>query len=208
MESFAGALTSAEEHNLQHEVLSADEVNNRFPGYNFPSHFKALYQPQGGYLESELAIKTHVSMAEKLGADVMVESPISRWEVLPDGRVKVETSENVYYTNKLVLSAGAWMHKLVPELTACVPERQVVAWFDISRPGSFQKTLFPVFNVEDESGRWYGFPQHGDPGFKIGRYRHRGQITTGGSRCGPPCPCAPFSPVSPNPTPLQMDSGT
>jgi len=117
MESFAGALTSAEEHNLQHEVLSADEVNNRFPGYNFPSHFKALYQPQGGYLESELAIKTHVSMAEKLGADVMVESPISRWEVLPDGRVKVETSENVYYTNKLVLSAGAWMHKLVPELT-------------------------------------------------------------------------------------------
>ena len=36
---FERSLLSAKEHGLEHEVLTGDEVNARFPGYNLPSDF-------------------------------------------------------------------------------------------------------------------------------------------------------------------------
>ena len=38
---FTTALLSCEEHGVEHEVLSAEEVNARFPGYHLPPGFKA-----------------------------------------------------------------------------------------------------------------------------------------------------------------------
>ena len=39
------------------------------------------------------------------------------WEALgPDGGVRVTTDKGTYEADKLVLSAGAWMSQLVPEL--------------------------------------------------------------------------------------------
>ena len=37
---FATALLSCEEHGLEHEVLSAEQVNARFPGYHLPANFR------------------------------------------------------------------------------------------------------------------------------------------------------------------------
>ena len=39
-DGFSRALLACQLHNLPHEVLSADEVNARFPGYSLPSAFK------------------------------------------------------------------------------------------------------------------------------------------------------------------------
>ena len=39
---FANALLSAKKHNLEHEVLSGNEVNARFPGYQIPSDYKVI----------------------------------------------------------------------------------------------------------------------------------------------------------------------
>jgi sarcosine oxidase len=39
-----------------------------------------------------------------------------RWAALPDGGVRVDTDAGSYLADKLILSAGAWMPKLVPEL--------------------------------------------------------------------------------------------
>lgn len=36
---FKNALLSAKQHNLEHEVLTGEQVNARFPGYNLPSDF-------------------------------------------------------------------------------------------------------------------------------------------------------------------------
>lgn len=39
---FGNALQSAVQHNLDHEVLSSEEVNKRFPGYHLPPQYKVL----------------------------------------------------------------------------------------------------------------------------------------------------------------------
>ena len=40
------------------------------------------------------------------------------------------------------------------------------------RPEYFRLDNFPVFNCLVDEGRFYGFPVHGVPGFKIGKYHH------------------------------------
>ncbi|EFJ47708.1 hypothetical protein VOLCADRAFT_91743 [Volvox carteri f. nagariensis] len=77
-----------------------------------------------------------------------------------------------------VFTPGPWIGQLVPELRElCVPERQVVGWFEIEAASRhhFAPDRFPVFVLEESPGgaAYYGFPEHGDvPGFKVGLYRH------------------------------------
>jgi len=54
-----------------------------------------------------------------------------------------------------------------------VAERQVLLWTQPRRPEYFQRTCFPIFNMEVSEGRFYGLPVHHVPGFKIGKYHHR-----------------------------------
>jgi sarcosine oxidase len=83
----------------------------------------------------------------------------------------------VYEAEKVIVSAGAWVGKLVPHLNGlAVPERQVLAWMQPLRPDLFQPECFPVFNLLVDEGRYYGFPVFGIPGVKIGRYHHRSEI--------------------------------
>jgi sarcosine oxidase len=75
--------------------------------------------------------------------------------------------------DKLVITAGAWDGELLDVLEGlAVPERQVLAWLQPTRAEYFRPDTFPVFNLLVDEGRFYGFPVHGVPGFKFGKYHH------------------------------------
>src|SRR5262249_8167681 len=50
-----------------------------------------------------------------------------------------------------------------------------VLWTRPLRPERFQVGVFPVFYLTIAGAPFYGFPDHDDTGFKIGRYHHRGE---------------------------------
>jgi sarcosine oxidase len=169
---FEGAWRSAKEHDLEHEVLTGAELRRRYPGYHFPPHAVFLHQPQGGFLLPERCVVNYVLAAQAHGAEIHAREEVLGWEPFMGG-VKVVTNFDEYHADKLVVTAGAWAADFIPELRdLIVPERQVLAWLQPSRPEYFQPSRFPVFNVILEEGRYYGFPQFGIPGFKFGRYHH------------------------------------
>jgi len=169
---FKGSRASCDIHHLPHEVLDSGELNRRFPGYQLPQNVVAVYQPDGGFLLSERCIVAHVMAAQELGAEVHGQEQVLGWEPNNHG-VALHTDRDHYSADKLVICAGAWGAKLVPELAAlAVPERQVLAWFQPRRPALFRMQTFPVFNIAVEEGHYYGFPLYGIPGFKVGRYHH------------------------------------
>jgi sarcosine oxidase len=172
---FTGALKSSELHGLKHEVLDGGELHRRFPGYRLPSEMRCLYQPDGGFLLPERCNVAHVTLAQGLGAEVHCREPVSEWGVT-DGHAWVRTARGRYEAGRLVVCAGSWAAKLVPELEGlAVAERQVLAWLQPRRPEYFQLGAFPVFNLEVEEGRYYGLPSFLVPGFKFGKYHHRGE---------------------------------
>jgi sarcosine oxidase len=126
-----------------------------------------------GLLEPETCISAHVKLARTHGASVHEREPVLNWRETTDG-VEVQTVSATYSAKRLVITAGAWIAKLVPQLQdVAVPERQVVAWMQPLCPNLFTIANFPVFNLRLEEGHYYGFPEHNEPGFKFGRYHHR-----------------------------------
>ena len=171
-EVFRGSKMSCDIHHLPHEVLNSRELTARFPGYRLPHDVLALYQPDGGFLLSERCIVAHVTAAQEYGAEVHGQERVVEWHARGDG-VEVHTDRERYQAEKLVVCSGAWAAKLLPELGAlAVPERQVLGWFQPSRPALFRPDTFPVFNMAVDEGHYYGFPAYGIPGFKVGRYHH------------------------------------
>jgi sarcosine oxidase len=169
---FTSSKASCDIHHLPHEVLDHQELNARFPGYRLPAGIMALYQPDGGFLLPERCIVAHIMAAQELGAEVHGQERVLGWKAKGQG-VEVRTDRGRYSADKLVICAGAWGPKLVPELaTLAVPERQVLGWFQPTRPALFRVQTFPVFNMAVEEGHYYGFPIYGIPGFKVGRYHH------------------------------------
>lgn len=85
-------------------------------GLQLPPTMPVLFEQQGGILEPEKMIAAHVKVAQHHGARVATQEVVEGWSVLPDGLVEVETDKGTYRAERLVLSAGAWMDQLVPEL--------------------------------------------------------------------------------------------
>ena len=170
--NFYGSLLSCEEHDLPHDVLTSSELTKRFPGYRLPSETMAVFQGEGGFVLPERCISLFVEQAKALGATVHTNERALQWHPTTNG-VRVRAERGEYEAETLVISAGAWVAKLLPGLgAAAIPERQALAWFEILRPEHFTPDVFPVFNLVVDEGQFYGFPEFGMPGFKLGKYHH------------------------------------
>ncbi len=170
---FNGSRRSCEEHDIDYEILTGSEVNDRFPGYDLPEEHRAIYQEDGGFLVPEQCIIAHVEAAQTEGAEIRAREPVADFTPLSDGGVRVTTAKGTYEADELVVTAGAWAGKLLPELDAqLVPERQVLGWFQPTEPERFDPSNFPVFVHDTGDGHYYGFPRYDVPGFKFGKFNH------------------------------------
>jgi len=172
-EVFRGSLKSCIAHGIAHEVLTGKELNQRFPGYNVPDDFRALYQKDGGFLVPERATTAFVEAAHQQGAVIQAREKVLEWKATASGGVWVKTTRGEYEAGSLVFTAGAWNASLLSLLEGfAVPERQVLAWLQPFEPSLFTPEAFPVFNIQLGKERYYGFPVYGIPGFKFGKYCH------------------------------------
>ena len=172
-----GSRASCREHDLSHELLTATEAMARFPALQLPPHFVANYQAEGGFLRSERCIVAHVTRAQALGAEIHAREAVLSWEARGDS-VHVKTAKGEYVAERLVVTAGGWAGQLLPELAALAqPERQCLGWFQPLDLPLFTPERLPVWLLwgEGDEGNWYGFPVHGIPGFKLGKFRHLGE---------------------------------
>lgn len=170
-----GVLRSCAEHDLRHEVLAGREVAERFPGYRLPDDVDVVFQPDGGFVLPERSIVAHVNGALARGAAVRARERVLEWDAR-EGGVSVTTDRGVVEAERLVLTAGAWSQDVARLPTGLVGAvRQALAWLQPRRPELFVPERLPVFNLALDGEHFYGFPAHGIPGFKLGRYDHFGQ---------------------------------
>jgi sarcosine oxidase len=172
-----GARRSAEQHRLQHEILSAAGIRGRFPGFAASDDLTAVWEPRAGILFPELAIETQLELAAARGAQFRFDDPVESWEPR-QGHMVVNARSCSYSAKHLVLSPGAWMNYLSPPLNLPLSvERQVLCWFEpLADSAAFRPDRCPIFIWEYGHDQFfYGFPNLGD-GLKIGIH-HQGQPT-------------------------------
>jgi len=129
----------------------------------------------GGFLVPERSIVAHVQGALERGATLGARERVLEWSEGENG-VRVRTERATVEAERLVLTAGAWSDDVARLPTGSVTAvRQVLAWFQPTRPELFTPERMPVFNLILDGDHFYGFPSHGIPGVKLGRYERQGE---------------------------------
>lgn len=166
---------SAETYALPVEKLSGAEAKARWPQLTVPDDYTGIFEPQSGYLKSEVAIRHYIRLAEEAGCAQLFNCAVSAIEE-QDGLQLVHTPEGPFKARKLLLSAGTWVKTLLPELPV-TPVRKVFAWHQADGRYS-ENNKFPAFTVEMTDGsHFYGFPADNNA-IKIGRHDGGQPITS------------------------------
>lgn len=168
-----GALRSAQEHGLEHELLDAACMRRRFPAMTFRDEEMGLYEPTAGYLRPEACVQAHLASAISHGAVARFGDAVTEWEAVPSGiRVKTARGESLH-ADRLIVTAGPWLGRMTEELgLPLVVERQVMHWF-LPSSGSEASALesLPIYIVERGDLHAYGFPYIPGEGLKFAFYR-------------------------------------
>ena len=167
--SLADARRSARRYGLSCRWLDAARAQRRFPTFRFARGDAALWDPQGGVLFPERAIRAYRRAAHARGVVFRWNSPVFGWKARPDGRVVVRTANREYLASEVVMSAGAWLPSLVPELRLPLKvEQQTVYWFRGRRRSQAPYRAMPAFVWYGADERYhYGTPDVGE-GVKVG----------------------------------------
>ena len=170
-----GARLSAETHGLPYEWLEAADTRRRFPAFRPTDDTVAVYEQRAGILFPEECVRAHLAGAAARGAEIRCDEKVESISPSGDG-MEVRTSKGRYLAGKVIVSAGAWVGDLLPELRLPLYiERQVVCWFRDAGAGAVLRSdRMPVYIWEYGQGRlFYGFPDMGQ-GIKIG-FHHGGR---------------------------------
>ena len=156
-----GVRESASIHGIPIEHLDHGQLGKKYPAFKLhPSH-EIIFEPGAGFLEPERCIDAHVDCAKALGAQIQTHEKVLGWKKSGSG-FEVTTNKGVYSAGKLVLTAGAWMGGLLPEISQKLKvTRQTVFWMATKHPELFSPARFPCWLAEMESSGdvYYGFPQ-------------------------------------------------
>ncbi len=183
-----GMLRSAREHDLDVEHFDGAELMQRWPQFAVPRDWEIVREARGGFVRPEATVRAALAEAERLGATIVRNMPITRWE--SDGRrVRVfggaGSSTRRWEAGALVLSSGAWMPGLSAGVSvggsgvvasnpfALRPTRETLVWLDDEGDRGWHASEMPVWFFDRGSAPpVYGIPAFdgmGSPqGLKVG----------------------------------------
>ena len=75
----AGALRSAQEWNLGHQMLSFDEMRQRYPQFILKEDEIALLEERAGFVRPERSCETHNQLAEQSGGEMRFGEQFRIW---------------------------------------------------------------------------------------------------------------------------------
>lgn len=176
-ESILGVQHSGKKHSLPFEVLNRAEMTKRWPGLDPSERDVGVFEKDAGFLLPEKSIAAMARLAESSGCRILTDQCVLEWSADSAG-VTVKTQRATYSAAKLIVTAGPWLPKIVPQLGVPLRvERQVQMWFNPTAPELFTAARFPVFIHFVANRAYYGIPSSDPPWIKVARH-HGGVITT------------------------------
>lgn len=173
-----GVRRSAELFDISVSGYDHEEASKQWPMFRLPNDFSAIFEPDAGLITPERAVAMFASEAKRLGATIKTRTAVLGWK--RQGRsVHVTTETGEFTAEKLVICAGAWTSRTIPELAPSLRvTRQLLMWVMPESPSDFTSEKFPCWFVEDpELGSFYGFPvvpqdvSPGPVGLKLAHHR-------------------------------------
>ncbi|MEN3000552.1 MAG: N-methyl-L-tryptophan oxidase [Armatimonadota bacterium] len=164
-------MQSLQQENAPFEILTPADIERRFPAIRLYSGECALFQADGGFLRASACVQANIRLAVQAGAQLREQTRVQGLE--PAGAcIALHLSDGTTERfDRVILTAGAWLPKLLPQLSLPLTvTRQVYAYFALRQHAErFDPTRLPVWI---EAGtHFYGFPADGrQAGIKIAQH--------------------------------------
>ena len=153
---------------VDHELLDAAEIMQRWPQFTLTDDVRGLYQAQSGIAPAAKCNAAHQRLARAHGATLLARTPILDIQ-RNGGEIEVITAEHVFRCGYLVIAGGAWsnshLRRFGRQLPLTVTQEQVT-YFNTPHLADFAPDRFPVWIWMDEPS-YYGFPVYGAPVTKV-----------------------------------------
>lgn len=158
------------EHDQSFTSMSGASCNRQYPRFNLPADWRVVYQPASGFVRPDATRSFLHRLAFDAGAWLLHATSVLGIETLPQG-ARVRTAHETLTCDFLIVAAGSWLPKLLPELSFPVSvERRVLAWFSPRIAENLSDGRMPIFCL-DADGGWYGMPTP-EGSVKIGHDKH------------------------------------
>lgn len=160
---------------VPHRVMNGREWNRANPAFAAPASHVVVFEPDAGMLAASRAVAVQIELARELGGEkteVMPSTPVRRLDLEGDRPVLL-TDDQEIVAQRLIVTAGAWVKRLLPELAVPLQvTRQRVLYFRPADEGPFQIGRFPVFIYmgREPTDAFYGMPGFEGLGVKVARH--------------------------------------
>ena len=159
-EMVEGVREAASLYDIGIDHLTKQQTESKFSQFNIPPSFESVYEADAGFIRPEKSVTLYKDEAIIAGAVILTNEKVLEWKKEKNG-VKVITDKNIFYSGKLIITAGAWAGKMIPGLnTSLKITKQVIVWVKPTDEKMFSPENFPCWMVADDKreGVLYGFP--------------------------------------------------
>jgi sarcosine oxidase len=151
-------LRSINDYDLPHEILDAAELRVRYPQFYIEDNDIGVLDTLGGAMRSELAVAAATDQALTHGAEISYDTTVLAIEPGKDG-VRVVTSNGEVWADRVVVCAGPWTTRLLPELADVVKVvTYSLIWFLPRHIEMFTPDRFPGFMRDLHGVHAFGIP--------------------------------------------------
>jgi sarcosine oxidase len=171
----ARVAANLQELEVPHWHGSGRDWNRRHPMFGLPPLYDVVFEPDAGMLRAARAVALQVELARSHGRDqtrVIEHSPVRRIDLDHD-RPVIITDHARIVAERLIVSAGAWVKRLVPlPGLSLLPSRQQVLYLRAQDSSAFGIGRFPVFIFKGagQEDSYYGMPEFQGLGVKVARH--------------------------------------
>ena len=127
-EAVRGSLDSARRWSLAVDALDAAALRARFPWFRLADDSIGSFEPDAGIVRPEASVHAALQVARSRGGELRTTTRVHGLEEDASG-VSVHTAHGTERAAAVVVAAGAWTPRLLPELAPLLRvTRQVQAW--------------------------------------------------------------------------------
>jgi glycine/D-amino acid oxidase-like deaminating enzyme len=157
------------QYGIDFESLEPTECCRRYPYLLWSGALGAYFLESGGTLFAQRIIASLADWLRNNGVDLRANSAVGAVEV---NQSSVTTQQGTETGDALVVAAGAWVTKLLPELTAMLtPSRQVVIYVQAPPDTAHAWESAPMVLDQDSSIARYIVPPRMGAGLKFGDHK-------------------------------------
>ncbi|MBK35027.1 MAG: N-methyl-L-tryptophan oxidase [Gemmatimonadetes bacterium] len=152
--------------------MKPEDARQKFPQFTFSDALGVLIDRTGGVVAARDTIHGLVDYLRSR-SELRDRTAVVDIDIQADP-VRITTSTDIVLADRVVITAGPWAGKLLPEIRDGLQViRQTVGYLRLDTdPSLTQPSRFPVWGYfgEHSSIGFYGLPEYGRPGIKVARH--------------------------------------